>query len=204
MKKFLAALALMAPGTAFAGFGATAYMAPGLTSDVYSYGAGSSYLAAPSLDYRQGQYLVQVRVLDLIGGLVDDPVTARDGEAEGNINFGAAFSAVAFKRNCAPEMDGVIMPGATIHYFSVGGDYAEDKDSDIGGKDLPKGGFALIGESRFGFEMKKGFGFGVYVVPMLGFSNIPSVNGDDDGDDGGFELAYGGGLEVSAWIAAAR
>ena len=160
MKKLctLIAASLTVSSPAFAGFGTSAAVG----------GSGTFLGHAPTVDYRDEGWLVQVQALDLIGSIQDDL-----------INTGVSVSRVApgLKRNIAPEVDGVVMPGGGLRFLA-----------DTGFDNV---GWALDAHARMGMEMKKGMGFGVYVVPMLGVTNITT------GDLG---LAYGGGVEISTWL----
>lgn len=171
MKKLLMLMALAAPTSAFAGFGATAHMTA--LSD------GTSW--APSLDWRQKGVHINVQAIDLIDGLGND-----------ELDLGAGFAIVAAKRTITPQVEGTVSPGLALRYYSITGDNADrsDKDQD--------GGFNLVGQFRMGMEMKEKMGFGVYVVPQLGVSNIGSIGGPED--DSKIKLVGGGGLEVSAWF----
>jgi hypothetical protein len=155
MKKLLALALLVAPGSAFAGFGSTAHLTA--NSD------GTAWV--PSLDWRAKGLLVQVHLLDTLAS------TAAGGDFA--INVGADITYAAVKKKIAEETEGVIMPGGAIRIADQG---------DIG--------FNVMAEARMGAEMKKGFGFGIYVVPQLGVSTIP----------GEFRIAYGGGVQISAWL----
>lgn len=151
---FLGALAF-AP-VAQAGVGVTGY--GGALSD------GTFW--APSVDIRSSGWLVQIHALDLIGNLPADAIIT-----------GVDVSKVTLKRDIAPEVEGVVMPGAGFGLFTT-----TDFDPML---------FNFTVFSRWGMEMKKGAGFGVYVTPEIGASN--RVTGD-------VGLVYGGGLEVSVWL----
>lgn len=170
----VALVAIFAPGLAHAGFGATAHL--GGLSD------GTSW--APSLDWRAKGFLVQVKLIDTIGSITDD-----------HLDVGAAFSGVAAKRKIADQIEGVMMPGGRVTYYGFIGDLG---DAASKGK-VQSGGFSLTGEFRMGMEMKDKMGFGVYVVPQIGISNRLGV-GTVAEDESELGLAYGGGLEVSAWF----
>ena len=149
-----AALALT-PSTAHAGVG--------FSAGGFAYTDGTSF--APSIDYRVKGLLVQVHLLDLLSG----PATG----GKFAVNTGADITYVVVKKKCAPEVEGVFMPGIGFRVAATG---------DIG--------FNAMAKARFGAEMKKGIGFGMYVVPALGVSNLY----------GKITPNYGGGVEVSAWF----
>lgn len=126
---------------------------------------GTTWL--PSLDYRGGGWLVQVHALDLLGALPNKA-----------INTGVDVTTVAVKRKVATDVEGVVMPGLGGRF------YADTAFEDVG--------FNIVGQARIGAEIKQGMGFGVYVVPQLGVTNL---------ETGTIGLAVGGGLQVSAWFA---
>lgn len=95
------------------------------------------------------------------------------------IDLGLGVSKVAVKRKVGPEVEGVVMPGGSVRLLS---------DTSFGD---PR--FNVVALTRIGAEMKQGMGFGFYAVPMLGVSNASAV-------DDKIHLAYGGGLEISAWL----
>jgi hypothetical protein len=169
----VALLALALPSSALAGFGATANLT-GLSD-------GTGW--APSIDYRSKGFHLQVQALDLIGGLPND-----------TLNLGVGFQMIAAKREIAQEVEGTVMPGGRARYYSITGDSGDA----LSKADLANGGFNLTGEVKMGMEMKKGMGFGIYVVPEVGVSNIPGIGAK--ADDQEITLIYGGGLEVSAWF----
>lgn len=179
MKKLLGTLglaALLAPSAAFAGVGAT--IAQG---NYFGHpGAGSYPGAAPTIDYRAKGLLVQVHALELVGSIAN-----QDAD---NVNLyspdlatGVGVSTVVTKKKVAPEVEGVVMPGG--HIF-----FAQDK---VGSESYS--GFNFDVEARMGMEMKKGAGFGVYVVPMIGVGKLPGDNQD-------MKVHTGGTLQVSFWL----
>lgn len=188
MKKLLVVLlAFAAPATAFAGVGATAHLA--------TVNDGTAW--APSLDFRYSGFLVQLDVLNLIGGL---PAPDKDAATASwlqdlphdQLNFGLAGSYVVLKKKCMPDIEGVFMPGLEFRYFG----YIGDTGKQYSDAKLTGGGVHALLEGRFGMEMKQGAGFGVYVVPQLGISSIPAIGLKDSK----IALVYGGGVEVSAWF----
>ena len=155
-KLLVVALGAMVSAPAWAGVGTTATFSA--TSD------GPTW--TPSLDYRAGGWLVQVHLLDLIGGLPNKVV-----------NTGVDVTNVVVKRKVAQDVEGVLMPGIGARLFADSG--------------FETVGFNIVAKARIGAEIKQGMGFGVYVVPTIGASNL--VTGD-------VGLAYGGGVEISAWF----
>lgn len=153
----LALAALLLPGVASAGVGATA--------SAYSLSDGTTYY--PSIDFRAKGFLAQVRIIDTIGQLPNDW-----------FDLGLGGSYMVVNEKCAPEIEGVIMPGLDLRVMVPFG----DNNADLA--------FNVMAKARFGAEVKKDMGFGIYIVPQLGMSNL--ITGD-------VGLAYGGGFEVSAW-----
>jgi hypothetical protein len=92
------------------------------------------------------------------------------------VDVGFDITGVALKRKVGEDVEGVVMPGAAVLL------YAPTSFDSVG--------FHVLAETRFGAEMKQGAGIGIYVVPQLGVSNLT----------GTFGVAYGGSLQVSAWL----
>jgi len=161
MKKLFVLLGLALAASAPAHAGFGMTAAMGSTNDGAALG-----ILAPTLDYRAGGVLVQAHLLDLIGELPNK-----------NLDIGFDVSGIALKRKVGADIEGVFMPGGsvTIH-------------SDTGFSSV---GWQVLAQTRMGAEIKQGMGFGVYVVPVIGASNLLT------GDVG---LAYGGTLQVSAWF----
>ncbi|MCB9745407.1 MAG: hypothetical protein H6740_22705 [Alphaproteobacteria bacterium] len=143
----------------------TAFAGFGASASAYALSDGTAYY--PSLDYRAKGFLAQVRLIDTIGHLQNDW-----------FDLGIGGSYMVVNEKAAPEIEGVIMPGMDVRLMVPFGDNNADFS------------FNAMAKVRFGAEVKKDMGFGIYVVPQLGVSNIAT------GDVG---LAYGGGFEVSAW-----
>lgn len=137
----LALAALTLPSVAHAGVGSTAYLG--------GYSDGTGWV--PSIDYRDSGLLVQVHLLDLLGGLTMDFT-----------NIGADVTSVIQKRKVAENVEGVVMLGGAVRYFQVKG---------------LDGDFNLLLKSRMGAEMKEGAGFGIYVTPAIGITTA-SLSGD--------------------------
>jgi hypothetical protein len=138
----------------------------GVGTSAYMSASSDTTFWLPSLDVRNGGLLVQIHALDLVGGLPSKV-----------INTGVDVTTVVVKRKIATDVEGVVMPGGGARLLT-----------DTGFNNV---GFNLVGQARIGAEVKQGMGFGVYVVPHIGITNIAT------GDIG---LAYGGGLQVSAWL----
>jgi hypothetical protein len=163
----LASLAMASP--AFAGFGSTASLPLGGSGASMSFGGTTVSMAtglagAPSLDYRAKGWVVQAPVLDILGSALDD--------ADGT-DLGLAVSYGVHHKKIAEESEGVLMPGAHFAHTAMGNSFGV--------------------HARLGGEMKKGAGFGLYVVPKLGVF-MPEGGGDT-------QITTGGALEFSAWFA---
>ncbi len=137
----------------------------GTTASMAATTDGTAWM--PSLDYRSSGWLVQVHALDLIAGLPDRL-----------INTGVDVTTIAIKKKVATDIEGVVMPGGGARL------YADTSFDTVG--------FNVLAQARIGAEVKQGMGFGVYVVPQLGVSNLVT---------GKVGLTAGGGLQVSAWFA---
>jgi hypothetical protein len=188
MKKLLCAALLAAlPSTAFAGVGATAHLS--------SMNDGTSW--APTIDYRAKGFLVQLDALSLLGTPFanNEDKTGDDFFPHDQLNFGVSASYAVLKKQCAPEIEGVFMPGLDIRYIGYIGDTGEA----LNDAEMQSGGANISVKGRFGMEMKKGAGFGVYVVPKLGVSSVPGI-AVVAADKSAMNVTYGGGIEVSAWF----
>lgn len=141
-----------------------AHAGVGFSAGGYAYSDGTNF--APSLDYRVSGVLVQLHLLDLLAG-----PAAGGGFA---LNSGADISYSVLHKKVAPEVEGVFMPGVGFRVADQGGI-----------------GFNAMAKARFGAEMKKGIGFGMYVVPAVGITNLTT---------GDITANYGGGVEVSVWF----
>ncbi|MFT4979118.1 MAG: hypothetical protein ACI8S6_005028 [Myxococcota bacterium] len=159
------------PMTANAGFGVTAALGS------YENSINTDYYvpqhAYPTIDYKQGPYLVQVAVLDLINTMASDD--------EDQILFGLNGFYRIGKGPIAGEVHGVRQIGATIDYNQVGQDIT----------------FTTVQAAfRMGAEASKKMGIGLYVVPEIGV-NIAS----EDAREESLEIAVGGQVQLSIWMA---
>lgn len=145
------------------GFATPAWAGFGTTASI---GGGMLGTSAPTLDYRASPVLVQIHALDLLAPLMTG--------GDFYLNTGADVTYVAVKKKVGPEVEGVLMPGGGLGINTAG-------DTN----------WYVIGEARVGAEMKAGMGFGMYVVPYLGVTDM--VRGD-------VGLLYGGSVQVSAWF----
>jgi hypothetical protein len=144
-------------------FASPAYAGFGATAHLGGTSDGTTW--APSLDYRGGGWLVQIHAIDLIGQLPNKYV-----------DLGVDVSGVAMKRKVAEDIEGVLMPGVSLQLYSP--------------TSFSSPGFHAVAETRLGAEIKQKMGFGMYVVPQLGVSNLTGKMG----------VTYGGSLQVSAWF----
>lgn len=121
----------------------------------------------PSLDVRTKGWLVQIHALDLVGSLPNKYV---------DVGFDVTKNVV--KKKVDEDIEGVVMPGLGARFYSADTRFSNPQ-------------FNVVVETRMGAEIKKGAGFGMYVVPMIGVGNVATGN---------FGVTYGGGLQVSAWV----
>lgn len=160
--------ALFSP--AEAGIGTTAYLSS--SSD------GTTWV--PSVDIRTDGVLLQIHAIDFVGDLaLGDATVLPSGKTEVTryLNVGGDLSRVVTRKSVGvDDVDGVVMPGLAVRL-----------NADTGFESV---GFSGRIFTRMGAEMKKGMGFGIYVVPEIGVGNLA----------GSFGLVYGGGLQVSAWL----
>lgn len=170
----LVLLAALAPTPALAGFGMTASL--GGLSD------GTSW--APSLDWRERGFTFNLQAVDTLGGLGSD-----------ELNLGAGFTVVTLKRLIANDVEGTLAAGARLRYFGIMGELGDALDK----TKMQSSGFNGTAQLRMGMEMKQSIGFGVYVTPQIGVSNLVTVGlVKDSASELG--LTYGGGVEVSVWL----
>lgn len=116
----------------------------------------------PSFDLVFDPVIVQIHALDTLNSAFDD-----------QLYLGADVLVNVATVPIAGPWSGVVQPGGGVDLLA---------DPDIIG---------ISGECRFGIQAQEQAGFGVYVVPALGF-----VSGD-----GGSDLYAGGALQISAWFA---
>lgn len=164
MKKLLGWMALAALAAP-----TSALAGVGATAHLVSMSDGTATM--PTLDYRAKGWLVQVDVLDLVGDLPNKTV---------NLGFGVSKNVMKKKTDdVGKQIEGVVMPGVAARVWSN-----TASETTV---------FNAVAQVRLGAEMKDDFGFGMYVVPMIGAGNVASPTGD-------LGLTWGGGLQVSAWI----
>ena len=167
MKRTLTALALLAaPMTASAGVGFTAHLNQTYTTRGYYYSA----MNLPTVDITNQGLVIQIHALDLIEGLTYE-----------NLDLGVNVYKTFNNGPVNDNWKGVFQPGGSL-------DVSTNFDFD------PLS-MALLFEPRLGFQKAQDFGFGLYVVPGLGFGMGPDGSGDT-----GIELAVSGGLQVAAWM----
>lgn len=188
MKKLLAAIVLGAlPSAAFAGVGATAHL--GAMND------GTTW--APTIDYRAKGLLIQADLLTFVGniGANNEDKVGDDLYLHDKLDLGLAASYAVLKKKCMEDVEGVWMPGLEFRYVGFIGDTGEA----LGDAEFQSGAVNVSIKSRMGMEMKKGAGFGVYVVPKMGISTVNTIGLIPD-EEVTLNFTYGGGIEVSAWF----
>ena len=142
----------------------------GVGSTAYLGGTVDGTQWVPSLDIRASGWLVQIHVLDTAVGFA---TSATPGSFV--LNTGADVTKIVAKRKIAAELEGVFMPGGGFRVVNTPGTF----------------GFNVNLEGRLGAELKDSAGIGMYVVPMIGLSNLGGNTG----------VNYGGSLQVSVWFA---
>lgn len=142
-----------------------AFAGVGTTAYAGGYVDGTGWL--PSLDVRQSGVLVQIHLLDQL-----IPFTA-GGDFQFDTGVDVTYGVV--KKKIAGDVEGVIMPG--------GGLALRGPTDSLG--------WNLMAEARMGMEMKQGAGFGVYVVPALGVTNMVQ---------GKVGLNVGGTTQIEFWL----
>ena len=176
----VSALLLAAPGIAHAGIGFTHYQGSEYTATGYNSGVG---FGLPSVDYRDGDVLVQLHALEAIAGLA-----MGDDSAWGtSVLLGMNVHVQTGKRKINEWLDGVSQPGGSIDIVKGLG------DSDDGTYD----GGSFVGSFvwRAGAQSTGKMGVGVYVAPSIGFGSY-DVMADDDNE---MDITVGGTLQVSIW-----
>lgn len=176
MMKRLLAVALLAatPLTASAGFGTTATLGS-IENSIGDSDTGIQYFSPqhryPTLDYKAGEFLLQIAALDLINSIGFDD----------NVLFGVNAYYQIQKGQVSEDVMGVVQIGGSLDY-------------DQAGEDINFTTLLLSG--RMGAQSVKKMGFGIYVVPEIGVS----LASEDARPDGGMELAVGGQVQISTWI----
>ena len=174
MMKRLLAVALLAaasaPMTAHAGFGVSGTLGTIENSTKTKYFTAQHYY--PTLDYKAGEILVQVAVLDLINSL----------GPEDDLLFGLNGYYQVRKGAVTEDIMGVAQIGASLDYDKVTEDVAFT---------------TVMLSGRMGAQAVKKMGFGIYIVPEIG---VNLVNDDNVREDS-MELAVGGQVQISTWLA---
>jgi hypothetical protein len=171
MKRILAVTVLAAlPLTANAGFGVTAALGSVENSINTDHFVGQHFY--PTFDYKQGPYLLQFAVLDLINtiGQDDEDILLVGANAYMKIGGGPV----------GPNVAGVQQLGVSLDYRQAGEDITFT---------------TLMLSGRMGAQTAKKMGIGIYVVPEIGI-NVAS----EDAREESLELAVGGQVQLSVWM----
>lgn len=162
MKRFLFATLLLAfPLTARAGVGLTAYQGTEIST-------GNLYVSPfwlPTLDIVSKGRVIQLNALDLLSGL-----------STKNVWLGGRLYITQNKDKVSKHIKGVLQLGGRLEVVT-----------DTSFKDV---NFAAAGTVRMGAQSFDGAGFGIYVVPELGFADASNE----------LEMFVGGGVQISAWM----
>lgn len=187
MKKIISlsalALAALIPSQAEAAWGFTAHQ--GVTM------SGTQQIAAPtefvpSVDFKAGKILIQVDALETIASLT----RAEETHFGFNGYFGVG------KGEIKDHIDGVLQIGASVDYGSY--NPTEDIENDEY-SNLHVLGQIRMGAQTYGKSSK--YGFGIYVVPGIGFASVPALEQDleAEGIEKQTEIAIGSGIQISVW-----
>lgn len=197
MKKLaIAAIACAMPLTATAkGWGFTHHNATGystfgqLDDNDNVVGEGmpayySGFHGLPSLDIRQGGWVFQLDVLNLVHGVLSNETDA-EGDAAKSLHLGVNGYKTTQKHPIREDgLGGVIQPG-----FSL------DIDSNSAFDPLR---FDAQAQMRLGARTQQpdGMGVGIYVVPGVGIAN-----GEDwtEADEDKMFVSVSGSLQISVW-----
>ncbi len=182
MKRFLAVAALTAlPLTAEATVGFTVHQG----AIMESRGFGISPMNwVPSVDFYPKGWVVQVDALETLAS-----ITRKEVDGDGDKVSGFHVGINAYKKN---KSDNGKVSENINGVWQWGTSFDIDANTGFDPVDL----YAMLC-ARVGAQSVKKFGFGMYVVPALGFAMVPDLV--DDPTEQTFGLAYGGHLQVSAW-----
>ncbi len=171
IKRLIPALALLAfPMSAEAAWGFTAHQGGSYTTRGY-YMQPSANL--PTLDLRMSGQVIQFDVLELISGITTDQLHL-------GVNYYKTLD------------NGDLSEGGWKGVWQLGGALDIDSAPDYSFDPL---NLQLLAQARMGMQAHDKFGFGIYIVPGVGFAKTYDFVGDD-----AFELAVGGEVQLSAWI----
>lgn len=160
MRTLLAAALAVLPSVAQAGVGVTWFT--GFDGGAKGYFASGS--ALPTVDYHTEGMVIQVHALDLVRGVIGEQVY-----------LGGDFYMTTRRLKVNEDIGGVIQPGGSL-------DIATNFDFDP----LNLG---VMGKVRLGAQTQKGMGFGIYVVPGIGFG----LAGEET------DVLFSGQLQISTW-----
>ena len=187
MKKIISlsalALAALIPSQAEAAWGFTAHQ--GVTmSGTQKYMAPTEMV--PTVDFKTGKILIQVDALETLASLT----RAQETHFGFNGYYGLG------KGEIKNHIDGVMQIGASVDFGSYNPveDTSEDDFSNL----------FVLGQIRMGaqtYGKSSKYGFGIYVVPGLGFASVPALEQDAEaeGIEKQTEIAIGSGLQISVW-----
>lgn len=162
MKRILATLALLAaPLTASAGVGFTAHQEAKYSARGFYF----SPMNLPTLDITNDGLVIQINALDLLEGLNSEQV-----------HLGGAVYKTVKAGAVTGDWKGVLQPGGNLDLVT--------------NFDFDPLNIALTGQARMGIQKAEDFGFGVYVVPGVGFGYVADE----------IEMMVSGGIQVAAWM----
>ncbi len=190
----LAAVALASPA-AEAGWGFTHQNTVQYETRGFDTAGGDSGFQSvhrlPLLDIKTGGWTIQIDALETVASITRKEFTD-DGDEVMGFHFGTAVYKNSIVKDVKGDKDGgnivgVVQPGAQLTL-----------DTNTGFNHMNA---AVLGGLRMGAQATKGMGFGMYVIPQLGFANTRKLGGDSpDPTEDSIGLAVGGQFQVSVWV----
>ena len=145
----------------------------------------------PTLDFKTQGWVLQFDALETLASLTRKEFT-NDGDEAMGLHFGAAVYKTTLNKDVKGDKDGGDITGVV----QPGGQLTLDTNSGFSHMNA-----AVLAGLRMGAQASKGMGFGMYVVPQLGFASVRKLGGDKpDPTESTIGLAVGGQLQVSVWV----
>lgn len=189
----LAGVALASP-TAEAGWGFTHQNTVQYETRFFDAAGGSGFTSVhqlPLLDIKTGGWTIQIDALETVASITRKEFTD-DGDEVMGLHFGTGVYKNAIVKDIKGDKDG----GNIVGVVAPGGQLTLDTNTGFDHMNA-----ALMGGLRMGAQAAKGMGFGMYVVPQIGFANTRKLGGDSpDASEDSIGLAVGGQFQVSVWV----
>ena len=151
----------------------------------------SSVHQLPTFDVKTQGWVLQFDALETLASLTRKEFT-NDGDEAMGLHFGAGVYKTSLRKPIKGDKDG----GDIVGVVQPGGQLTLDTNSGFSHMNA-----AVLGGVRMGAQASKGMGFGMYVVPQLGFASVRKLGGDKpDPTESTIGLAVGGQLQVSVWV----